>query len=217
MSRWTWGLLAISAVIAAVVLAIARPGGSGSHESLAHIYTPAAEPGPPIFHASIDAVPGNGTSPCNPVDAAAAVPLGSHQVAVCIESAPSSLGAFSFTVNFDTALNSCTDVDCTAGDCLDDNPDANDGTTLGSGVPTSPDLGGAWDCNIMDLAQPTCAHGGAGHAWMSCWSLTGPYTSADRRRRLPPGHCEPDRYCSGDRLHDSERLNPWRHGRHRDW
>ncbi len=43
MSRWIWGLLAISAVIAAVVLAIARPGGSGSHESLAHIYhaTPA--------------------------------------------------------------------------------------------------------------------------------------------------------------------------------
>ena len=32
--------------------------------------------------------------------------------------------------------------------------------TLGSGVPTTPKLGGGWDCNIQGLNEPTCSKDG---------------------------------------------------------
>jgi len=177
MSRWLYPLLLVVVATVITVITGLRFGSAGSHTSFAHIIMPTPG-GPSLFHASIDADPWNGNGPCNPVDAAHAVPSGPHEVAVCIESAPASLAAFDFTVNFDPALNSCTDVSCPSGDCLDDNPDANAGLTLGSGVPTLPWLGGNWDCNPSDVVEPTCEkYGIPGKAGMACWSLTGPYTS----------------------------------------
>jgi hypothetical protein len=41
-------------------------------------------------------------------------------------------------------------------------------------VPTTPNLGTGWDCNVFDLSEPTC---GGGEAVANCLSTTGPYTS----------------------------------------
>ena len=175
-------LLTLMAIAGTAILAVSLVGfrlsqGGLDYSAFAHIYDYDANT-TNDFHAEVDADATNGTAPCAPVDATAAVYPGVHEVAVCTTSAAANLGALAFVLNFDPALNTCTDVNCAAGDCLDDNPDANAGATLGSGVPTSPDLGTGWDCNIMDLAQPTCAKDAvAGAAWIGCWSLTGPYTS----------------------------------------
>ena len=122
MSRWFLGLLAISAVVVAVMLALARPGGSGSHESFAHMITATPE-GPNAFHAEIDADAWNGTSPCNPVNTSANVQIGvARDIAVCLTSAmapsvnpsppPAQLNGVAkiqFDVIYDPDLNSCVD------------------------------------------------------------------------------------------------------------
>ena len=175
-------LLTLMAIAGTAIMAVSLVGlrlslGGLDYSAFAHVYDHDGST-TNDFHAEIDADATNGTAPCAPVNYNAFIEPGVHEVAVCTTSAPTAFGAFSFTLNFDTALNTCADVNCAAGDCLDDNPDANAGATLGSGTPTSPNLGTGWDCNIMDLAQPTCAKDGtAGKAWIGCWSLTGPYTS----------------------------------------
>jgi hypothetical protein len=137
------------------------------------------------FNFAIDADPWNGTAPCNPIDDTNTVIVGSnHDVAVCTENEPQKgaggaddANVFTFFLNWDPLLNQCkTDPACPAGDkCLDDNPDVNAGSTLGAGhVPTTPNLGGGWDCSGFGLIQPTC---GSGQAKADCLSSTGPYTS----------------------------------------
>ena len=167
-------VLVVGATILAVGLVGARLMQTGPQE-VAH----AAEP----FAFAIDADATDGTAPCYPINTTHTVNVSeNHEVAVCTVNEPQKVGggtddvnAFSFTLTYDPLLNKCkTNPNCTSGDCLDDNPDANAGSKLGSGVPTSPDLGTDWDCNIADLSQPTCI---AGQAKMDCFSIAGPYTS----------------------------------------
>jgi len=135
------------------------------------------------FAFEIDADATNGTAPCYPIDASNTVDVDAdHEVAVCTVNEPEkgaggadNVNAFSFTLTYNPLLNQCkTNPSCTSGDCLDDNPDANAGSTLGSDVPTVPDLGTGWDCNVGDVAQPSCS---AGQAKLDCFSIAGPYTS----------------------------------------
>jgi len=181
MSRSLWrsiGLLGIAvAALVAVGLAGLKPwhGGFGQQAS-AHFFD---GDGDTIndLHASLDVIPWNGSGPCNPIDGYADVSAGTYEVAVCLESAPESVAAFEFSVSYNAALSSCTDVSCPSGDCVDDNPDANTGATLGSGLPTAPGLGDGWDCNILDEQEPTCQKDGGAKAWMACYNLGGPFVS----------------------------------------
>ena len=85
------------------------------------------------------------------------------------------VSVFTFFLNWDPALNQCkTNPNCTSGSCLDDNPDANTGNSLGSRYPTVPNLGFGWDCSVFGTTQPTCS---AGQAKADCLSAAGPYTS----------------------------------------
>ena len=104
-----------------------------------------------------------------------------------MESAPQPVGAFEFNLVYDDTLNQCVEKDCLTQDparrCLDDNPDANAGATLGSGLTTWPDLGVGWDCDPADAgAEPRCdidleTGPGYGVAHLGCLSTIGPYTS----------------------------------------
>jgi len=176
MSRWLWGPALLSAVLLATVLAIARPGGSGNQESLAHIITPTGTPGAALVHLEIDADATNGSGPCNPVDATAEVEVAGdmHKVAVCLTSSPAAPAGFQFEVVYDDTLNSCTDSN-PGGTALDDNPDANVGLTTF----TTPDLGAGWDCDIVGVDPPACdkdPETGAGHgrARISCLTVETP-------------------------------------------
>jgi hypothetical protein len=188
MSRWPYLLLLVVMAGLIGVVAVSRFGSSGSHTSFAQLVTPTEthtpgptpnltpSPTPGVLHASIDADPDNGSGPCNPIDTRGTGYIGlSYDVAICLESMPKELGAFSFLVNYDGGMSSCTDIACPTGDCLDDNPDANAGTT--SFGPTN--LGAGWDCNPVDLMEPTCHWSilNWNAAGISCWNLIGPYTT----------------------------------------
>ena len=150
------GVLVLVLAVALVGLRSSQ-GGSGSTAFGADI----------PFSIVIDADAQNGTGPCAPVDATATKTPGDvNKVAVCAYNVPAALGALSIGVTYNHLLNECPDISCPEGTCLDDNPDANAAV-----------LGGGWDCNILDLAEPTCKKDATDEAWMSCWSLTGPYSS----------------------------------------
>jgi hypothetical protein len=164
-----WFLLALSPLLLVVALVGVRSfGGSGGVASVHAGTSP---------HLEIDLV-NNGTGWCDPlhIDAAAdriVDPSTEYQVAICATDFPGSPAAFEFEVVYDNTLNTCDNVDCPPGECLDDNPDANGG---GSGTTfSSPNLGTGWDCDINNLrdpdppSQPTCNHGGSmGRAWIAC-------------------------------------------------
>jgi len=81
MPRWFWALLALSAVVVAVMLAVLRPGGSGGHQSSAYANS--------VFVFAIDANPWNSANPCASIDATHIVNVGaSHEVAVCTVNEP---------------------------------------------------------------------------------------------------------------------------------
>jgi hypothetical protein len=179
MKRWFWALLALSAVVVAVMLAVLRPGGSGDHS-----FSAQAIDG---FMFAVDANPWNGANPCAIMDATHTVNVNaSHEVAVCTVNEPQkpaggtdSVQAFSFTLTYNPLLNQCKqpDPDCAddpSGKCLDDNPDVNAGTKLGTGSKTTPNLGTGWDCSGFGLTQPTCS---GGQAVANCLSTAGPYDS----------------------------------------
>jgi len=187
MSRLLWGAVALLGVTVAVALAAAGSGGSVPEKALAHIITPTGTPGPPLFHAEIDADAWNGTSPCNPVDTSAEVAIGAtNDIAVCLTDAmapvqppdPNANGVatFQFDVLYDPDLNSCVDKNCNqASPCTeDDMPDLNEGATLGQGVPTNPDIGGGWDClySYWGFIEPSCA---GGRARIRCSTIAGPF------------------------------------------
>jgi hypothetical protein len=153
MSRWLWGPALLSALVLATVLAIARPGGSGNQESLAHIITPTGTPGAPLVHLEIDADVPNGSDPCNPVDATAPAG-GMHKVAVCLTSSSQPPASFTVELLYDDTLNSCTDI-ANSGTGLDDNPDANAGTTVWPDAAHSLGTVG-WDCSGGGVKYPVC-------------------------------------------------------------
>jgi hypothetical protein len=188
MSRLLWGTVALLGVTVAVVLVPAAPGGPVPEQALAHIITPTGTPGPPMFHVEIDGDARNGNRPCDPVDVAAAVG-GTHEVAVCMTNAPEPVLEFAFDVVYDDTLNQCVDEECGwPSHCLDDNPDANVGETLGSGLPTNPDLGSGsdcggsgndWHCAVAGVNLPICdnPYTTEADATLFCVGICGPYTS----------------------------------------
>jgi len=152
MKQWRWGLLALSAAGAAVVLALFYSGGPGTSRTSAHVSTG-------TVHLEIDLIrdaPGNGpTSWCNPVqntNTSAPNMVGvPYQVAICLTDvstgkAPQSL---SFDLIYDKDLNSCTDING-GTQAIDDNPDLLEASLGGSA--------GNWDCNQANTAesQPRC-------------------------------------------------------------
>jgi hypothetical protein len=164
------------------MLAVLRPGGSGDHKS--SVYATGE------FAFAIDANPWNNANPCASIDATHIVNAGAdHQVAVCTVNEPRDAGGvnpdnvnvFTFFLNFDKTLNQCKTnpiCDTVNTKCLDDNPDVNAGTTFGTGhVPTTPNLGGSWDCaGAGSGIQPWCDDS-LGQAKADCLSFGGPWTS----------------------------------------
>src|SRR4030042_5287355 len=136
MSRWFWGLLALSAVVVAVALAISRRGGPSNQQSLAHVITQTPE-GPEALHASLDLDTSDG--PCTDIDDSAEHdPAGAnYNVAICVEGLYEGfpIGVAAFDVIYDDTLNSAPDG-ANSGQGLDDNPNFNEneyGDGLGSG------------------------------------------------------------------------------------
>jgi hypothetical protein len=108
--------------------------------------TPTATPTP---YADIDKIK-DGNTWCNPVQATSTEYVGSsHQLAICVHNMPEAVQGFELSINYDGALDGCTETECADDVCLDDNPDANVGTTTWSGG-----LGTAWDCDIE--GEPVC-------------------------------------------------------------
>ena len=183
-------LLTLMAITGTAILAVALVGfrlsqGGLDYSAFAHIIDYDGNT-TNDFHVEIDADSTNGTGPCNPVDVVANVAPGTHQVAICVGSPADKVSAFSAVLDYNAALNSCPDEECAVSggtNCVDDNPDANVGATLGSGVPTTPNLGTGWDCSGFGFTEPACnvdIDGDTvldGAAKIDCLSSVGPYTS----------------------------------------
>ena len=171
MPRWFWRLLAPSAVIAAAVLAVVRPGGPSDQKSFAHVIT--ATPGVEVLHLELDMNVTNGSGrPCDPVDASAEHRYDdTYQVAVCVtgltEGDP--VWGFELDVTYDDTLNLAPDATPQSPYGRDDNPDANAGTNKwGDG------LGEYWDCSVDETDYPTGHKDpptvpGKGDAFIDCY------------------------------------------------
>jgi hypothetical protein len=163
-----------------LVLALVRFGGGGETAS-GHSIT--ATPGVPQFHVEIDMVK-DGNTFCEPVDAAGMHSLGStYRVAVCVKDTPAAIGGFSFELVYDDTLNQASEV-ADSGTALDDNPDANAGTTTWPTSTAGDDLGGGWDCSGFSISYPRgdidpATGPGRGRARIVCMSLEGPWTLGD--------------------------------------
>jgi len=113
--------------------------------------------------------------PCTDIDSTANHGFGeSYDVALCVSGLTigQPVGAFQFDVLYDDTLNDAPEI-ADVGYALDDNPDANAGTTFwGDG------LGSGWDCSGAGLAYPK-GDKGNGDAFIVCWSVAGTYTLGD--------------------------------------
>jgi hypothetical protein len=120
-----------------------------------HVLSVSAQAGTRL---AIDADITNGSRPCDPIDDAATVAVGSvHKVGVCLQDyVPNKVEQFQLTIfytgdpsdNDPPKLNAATEI-ADVAPALDDNPDANDGDDA-SGFK----LGGGWDCSGFGLAFP---------------------------------------------------------------
>jgi hypothetical protein len=101
----------------------------------------------------------------------------SHKLAVCVHNMPENIHGFYLSISYDDELDGCTEEDCPAqGTCLDDNPDANAGTTT-----WGDSLGDQWDCDIE--GEPVCHE---------------VYTAGDALDTLPPEGGFATIWCRGD-------------------
>jgi hypothetical protein len=156
MKRLLLLTLATAAAISLVaVLGVRSLGGSGGVAS--------ANVGTGVPHIELDLVEDGPNTWCNPVQNDASVDLGAvHKVAICLSDATSSPGAFNIELNYDAAkvggvdLNSCTDKPYNNDLGFDQNPDANEGTTVFSGSAGAGALGTGCDCASGTLNPPTC-------------------------------------------------------------
>ena len=125
---------------------------------------------PQDTHLEIDMVK-DGTKWCDPVDITTNVSVGStYTVAICLTTAPASPGGFQLELGYNAALNDCVD---SAGTPLDSNPDANAGVTKFDGSVAAPNgLGTGWNCNLGDVAPPTCSDL-SGKAFLQCNTVSG--------------------------------------------
>ena len=140
MTRWFWVMLALSAVVVAVALAVARSGGQGDNQ------VSAADP----LTVRLDMDTSDG--PCTDIDATADHACGStYKVAICATGLYMGfpIGSFTMDVTYDDTKNLGTEV-ANAAPALDDNPDANaGGTKWGDG------LGLLWACDNGGSGYPT--------------------------------------------------------------
>jgi hypothetical protein len=93
--------------------------------------------------------------------------------------------SFQFDVLYNDQLNTCvvSTAPCTAGDCLDSNPDANAGTSKSS-TPSFGDNAAQVDCNVGGSAPASCDLNptvGVGDAFLKC------INSGATNRTLPYG------------------------------
>jgi YVTN family beta-propeller protein len=146
---------------------------------------------PRLVHRTDEAAAQGGTSlsldmdttdggPCADIDASATHSVGDdYTVGICVEGLPEAVGSFEVNVLYDDTLNNAPEILCDESGCLDDNPDANAGsTTWGDG------LGGGWDCSVSGLIEPLGdwdpgSGPGRGETHMGCMSLSGPFTLDD--------------------------------------
>jgi hypothetical protein len=141
MKRWRWPLFAQGVIALAVIITLLclRTGDSTTNVSAQ-----------PTFRISIDAIPANGTRPCDPVDPVRVVnPGDTYTVGLCIESQPEAPQAFSLRVLYDGTLNVAPEV-ADVSPALDDNPDANDG----DGGTAGDKLGTGWNCTGFGIQFP---------------------------------------------------------------
>jgi hypothetical protein len=137
----------VSAIVAAALFAVLV--------NVVPTSTDDAEAGASTITMSIDAIPGNGTRPCDPIDNAATVALNSsHSVAICIADYLAVAGeappAFEARVVYNT-LNTAPEV-ADVAPAVDDNPNLNN-TAGPNGVGTTVGAGG-WDCTSFGQAFP---------------------------------------------------------------
>jgi len=174
MKQWHWFGLGILALTLAVVFAAMPQLGGGSREA-------SAQGGLTI---ALDMDTGGG--PCADIDSSTShhgepgAGGDTYTIGVCVsglyEGFP--IGVVSFDVIYNDILNTAPEV-ANSGNALDDNPDANAGsTTWGSS------LGTGFDCSGGGLAFPKgdkdpATGAGHGDAFLSCKSATGPWTLGD--------------------------------------
>ena len=131
----------------------------------------------PELRLSIDADPTNGAAPCEPVDAERTVPVGStYQIAVCIESQPEAPQGVQIRVLYDGNLSRAPEV-ADVAPALDDNPDANAGSTTFPNA-AGETLGDNWDCAPLQAVFPQGDDSntpGQTDTVIACMSLLGPY------------------------------------------
>ena len=135
-------VLALGASAGVVLAVFSLPYGILDYTDFKNVYTTATPP----FELAIDANPSNGGGPCNSLDSQRTVYVGdTYQVAICLVNQSEAPQGFLARVIYDKGLNvapECAadpakpgpgEIVCPApndtGDALDDNPDANAGTT----------------------------------------------------------------------------------------
>ncbi|OGO08783.1 MAG: hypothetical protein A2Y61_05150 [Chloroflexi bacterium RBG_13_60_13] len=121
--------------------------------------------------------------PCTDIDSKLYTSVGqSFQVAVCIKGLGIGLAIVELHVAYDDAIILAPEV-ADEGPGLDDNPDANAGTTTwGEG------LGDKTDCSQRFLAYPKGNRGftpGQGEAFMTCMNLAGPWPMGENASEGP--------------------------------
>ena len=96
----------------------------------------------PTPYADIDKID-NGDGWCDPVDDESTEVVGdSHSLAVCAHNMPQNIGGFDLHISYDNGLDGCTEIACTDGTCVNDNPEL------------AGDLGAGWNCTTS--GQPVC-------------------------------------------------------------
>src|SRR4030042_3700795 len=165
-------LLVGPAVLAVVMLVSA--GSTGPDGGVAPVSAQGVE-------LSIDTDISDG--PCTDIDSKLHTSFGqSFQVAVCIKGLGIGLAIVELHVAYDDAIILAPEV-ADEGPGLDDNPDANAGTTTwGEG------LGDKTDCSQRSLAHPKGNRGltpGQGESFMTCMNLAGPWPMGENASEGP--------------------------------
>jgi hypothetical protein len=176
MRRWFWAFLSLIGIALITVVIVPRlVGGVGRVGAQDE---PALE---------IDMVQStDGTWCSDSIEDTNTVNVGdNYQVAVCVSNVETVPASFQFDVLYNDELNTCvvSSAPCTAGDCLDNNPDANAGTSTSS-TPSFGDDPSSVDCNVGGSAPASCdtnATVGAGDAFLKC------INSGATNRTLPYG------------------------------
>lgn len=120
-------------------------------------------------HLAIDADPGNGSRPCDPIDdiRMGAPTSGSYTVAICLADSAGAPDAFEARLVWSGGVATAPEVADTAP-ALDDNPNANNGAGPNG-------LGTSWDCTGFGLAFPKGndpATAGVNDAYIVCNDTT---------------------------------------------